>query len=150
MSLLAPVPSVVEERSSDALEWGRLRELVAGFAQSRVGAEWLLGLNPSLDAAWIARQHDLVGEMRRLIAEGAMPALGGLFDPIPLLDRARIVGVSLDPEELRDLLLLVDSIARWQAFIARPPEALAGKLDALTALGGPSSGERLAALAGSD
>jgi hypothetical protein len=57
---------MVEECSCEALEWGRLLELVAGFVHSRVAREWLLGMRPSRDTSWIDQQHNLVSEMRLL------------------------------------------------------------------------------------
>jgi DNA mismatch repair protein MutS2 len=137
----------VEEYSGEALEWGRLLQLVAEFAVSRVAREWLLSLAPARDRNWIEHQHDLVSEMRVLLDKGIVPALGGLFDPTMLTDRARIEGASLEPEEIRDLLLLVDNIAAWQALIAQPPEALAGQLAGLSALSELPPGARLSELA---
>jgi DNA mismatch repair protein MutS2 len=119
---------VVEECSCDALEWGRLLELVASFASSAVAREWLLGMKPSRGTSWIDAQHDLVSEMRLLLGQGVSPALGGLFDPITLTDRARIEGALLEPEEIRNLLFLVDNITTWQELIERPPETLATQL----------------------
>ena len=140
---------MVEECSCEALEWGRLLELVASFVHSRVAREWLLGMKPSRDTAWIDQQHDLVGEMRLLLGQGASPALGGLFDPTKLTDKARIEGASLEPEEIRDLLFLMDNITSWQALIQHPPEALATQLDGLKALSQSPAGAQLARLAGS-
>ena len=140
---------MVEECSCEALEWGRLLELVASFVHSRVAREWLLGMKPSRDTAWIDQQHDLVGEMRLLLGQGASPALGGLFDPTKLTDKARIEGASLEPEEIRDLLFLMDNITSWQALIQHPPEALATQLDGLKALSQLPAGAQLARLAGS-
>jgi len=109
---------MVEECSCEALEWSRLLELVASFVHSRVAREWLLGVKPSRDTTWIDQQHDLVGETRLLLGQGASPALGGLFDPTKLTDKARIEGALLEPEEIRDLLFLMDNITSWQALIA--------------------------------
>jgi DNA mismatch repair protein MutS2 len=139
----------VEECSCEALEWGRLLELVASFVHSRVAREWLLGMKPSRDTAWIDQQHDLVGEMRLLLGQGASPALGGLFDPTKLTDKARIEGAVLEPEEIRDLLFLMDNITSWQALIEHPPEALAAQLDGVKALSQLPAGAQLAGLAGS-
>jgi DNA mismatch repair protein MutS2 len=147
VSLLDPVPSPVAECSCEALEWGRLLELLASFAHSAVAREWLQVLLPSQDAIWIGQQHDLVGEMRLLLRQGAAPALGGLFDPTTLTDKARIQGAVLEPEEIRDLLFLIDNIVTWQALIGRPPEALAGQLGGLTALSHLPADAHLAALA---
>ncbi len=138
---------MVEECSCEALEWSRLLELVASFAHSRVAREWLLAMKPSQETSWINQQHDLVSEMRQLLGQGVSPALGGLFDPTRLTDKARIQGALLEPEEIRDLLFLVDNIATWQALIEHPPEALAGQLDGLTALSQLPPGAQLAQLA---
>jgi DNA mismatch repair protein MutS2 len=138
---------MVEECSCEALEWGRLLELVATFVHSRVTREWLLAMKPSRDASWIEQQHDLVSEMRLMLAQGVSPALGGLFDPTRLTDKARIQGALLEPEEMRDLLFLVDNITTWQALIERPPEAVAGQVPGLQALSEMPTGAQLAQLA---
>jgi dsDNA-specific endonuclease/ATPase MutS2 len=119
---------VVEECSCEALEWSRLLELVASFAHSRVAREWVLAMKPSRDTSWIDRQHDLVSETRLLLGQGVAPALGGLFDPTKLTDKARIQGALLEPEEIRDLLFLMDNITTWQALIESPPDAVAAQV----------------------
>ena len=138
---------MVEECSCEALEWGRLLELVAGFVHSRVAREWLLAMTPSRDPSWIDQQHDLVSEMRLLLGQGVSPALGGLFDPTKLTEKARIEGALLEPEEIRDLLFLVDNITTWQALIERPPESVTAQLDGLKALSQLPAGAQLARLA---
>src|SRR5271156_1484916 len=138
---------MVEECSCEALEWSRLLELVATFVHSRVAREWLLVMKPSRDTAWIDQQRGLASEMRLLLAQGVSPALGGLFDPIRLTDKARIQGALLEPEEIRDLLFLVDNITTWQALIERPPEAVAAQLPGLQALSQLPQGAQLAYLA---
>jgi DNA mismatch repair protein MutS2 len=137
----------VEECSCDALEWGRLLELVASFVHSSVARAWLLAMRPSLDSSWIEQQHDLVSEMRLLLGQGISPSLGGLFDPTTLTNKARIQGALLEPEEIRDLLFLVDNITTWQALIERPPETVATQLAGLKALSELPAGAQLANLA---
>jgi DNA mismatch repair protein MutS2 len=137
----------VEECSCEALEWSRLLELVASFVHSRVAREWVLAMQPSRDSSWIDQQHGLVNEMRLLLVQGGAPALGGLFDPTQLTDKARIQGASLEPEEIRDLLFLVDNIVTWQALIERPPDAVAAQLGGLTALSQLPAEAQLASLA---
>src|ERR1700729_2155348 len=138
---------MVEECSCEALEWSRLLELVASFVHSTVARQWLLAMKPSRDPSWIEQQHDLVSEMRLLLAQGGAPALGGLFDPTRMTDKARIQGSSLEPEEIRDLLFLVDNIVTWQALIERPPEAVAAQLSGLIAMSQLPAGAQLASLA---
>ena len=138
---------MVEECSCDALEWGRLLELVASFVHSSVTREWMLSMKPSRDSSWIEQQHDLVSEMRLLLGQGVSPSLGGLFDPTKLTDRARIQGALLEPDEIRDLLFLVDNITTWQALIDRPPENVATQLAGLKTLSELPAGAQLASLA---
>ena len=137
---------MVEECSCEALEWARLLELVASFAHSSVGRHWLLALMPSRDIAWIDRQHSLSSEMRLLLGQGISPSLGGLFDPTQMTDKARIQGALLEPEEIRDLLFLVDNITTWQALIESPPESVAAQLTGLKALSVLPAGAQLANL----
>jgi DNA mismatch repair protein MutS2 len=137
---------MVEECSCEALEWSRLLELVASFAHSKVTREWLLGMKPSRDPSWIEQQHDLVSEMRSLLGQGVSPALGGLFDPTRMTDKARIQGALLEPEEIRDLLFLMDNITTWQELIESPPEAVAAGLSGLKALSQLPAGAQLAQL----
>jgi DNA mismatch repair protein MutS2 len=146
VSLLEAVPAVVEECSSESLEWGRLLELVASFAHSSVARAWLLAMKPSRDLSWIDRQHTLSSEMRLLLGQGIAPSLGGLFDPTQLTDKARIQGALLEPEEIRDLLFLVDNITTWQALIESPPESVAAQLAGLKALSALPAGAQLANL----
>src|SRR6202012_1730846 len=68
-------------------------------------------------------------------------------DPTGLTDKARIQGALLEPEEIRDLLFLVDNITTWQALIERPPETVAPQLVGLKALSELPAGAQLAALA---
>ncbi|HEX3940448.1 MAG TPA: endonuclease MutS2 [Acidobacteriaceae bacterium] len=149
MSLLDPIPSLVEELSGQALEWPRLQELVAGFAISGCAREWLRQMQPSTSMEWIAGEHGLIREMRMLLKETAPPAIVGLFDPESTIGRAAIPGATLEPEELRELLPLLDTIAAWQEF--RPPEGLAAETAGVMALVSASSvggtNGRVAALA---
>ncbi len=85
--------------------------------------------------------------MRLLLGQGISPSLGGLFDPTQLTDKARIQGALLEPEEIRDLLFLVDNITAWQALIESPPENVAAQLTGLKALSALPAGAQLANLA---
>ena len=81
-----------------------------------------------------------------MLREGAAPPSRGLFDPSKLAGKARIAGACLEPEEIRDLLLLIDTITAWNALIERPPEALAARLPGLTALSQLPPGAQLPSL----
>ncbi len=134
MALLDPIPMSVEHADYAALEWEPLLRLVGGFAASPVGREAILGLVPSTDEAWIARQHALTGEMRLLVEEQVWIALGGLFDPTELASKARIPEAALEAGELQAVARLAHDVAAWQALLREPPARLAGRLDGLIGL----------------
>jgi DNA mismatch repair protein MutS2 len=147
MALLDPAPRPVAELSRAALEWDRLLELVSGYAVSAVARDWLLALAPATDRAWLDGQHALVAEASALLAAGAAIPLGGLFDPAPLLERAAIAGVALEPGEVHSLLALMDDVAAWRALLGAPPESLPGGLPALSAVSAGALSACIAALA---
>ncbi len=118
MSLFAPIPSPVLELSASTLEWSRLLSLVQGFATATVTKEWFQQVQPSSDRNWIEGRHSLVDEAGGLLAHNVSPSLGGLVDPEILLDKSRIPGAALDPEEIRSLLSLIDDLASWQQTLA--------------------------------
>lgn len=126
------IPRLVSDCSRSALEWDRFLELLGGYAQSGLGRNWILGLGPSTDAGWIAREHSRVEEMRTLLAgDGGVPGLGGLFDPSDLLAKAQIEGVALEAEEIRSAAALAELIVAWAGLLSVPPRNLEDKLPEL-------------------
>ncbi|HEX4032716.1 MAG TPA: Smr/MutS family protein [Terracidiphilus sp.] len=134
MSLIDPIPSPVAHADLAALEWEPLLALVSGFASSSVGRQAILALLPSVDEQWIARQHQLTGELRLLLAEQVSIPLGGLFDPTQLAAKARIPDAALEAAELQSIARLAHDVAAWQALLGDPPARLAGKLPGLIEL----------------
>ncbi len=134
MALLEPIPLPVENADLAALEWEPLLALVAGFAASPVGRSAILELRPSTDEDWIARQHQLTGEVRLLLDEQVSIPLGGLFDPTQLAAKAQIPGAALEASELQSIARLANDVASWQALLQSPPARLTGKLPSLSQL----------------
>jgi DNA mismatch repair protein MutS2 len=132
MPLLDPIPSPVEHADSAALEWELLLTLVGGFASSPIGRQAILALWPSTDESWIALQHQLVAELRLMLAEQISIPLGGLFDPTTIADKSRIPGAALEAAEFQAVARLANDIASWQSMLQSPPARLAGKLPALS------------------
>jgi DNA mismatch repair protein MutS2 len=133
MPLLDPIPSPVEHADSAALEWDLLLALVGGFASSTIGRQAVLSLWPSTDESWIGLQHQLVAELRLMLAEQISIPLGGLFDPTIVADKARIPGAALDAAEFQSIARLANDVASWQSLLQSPPARLAGKLPGLSA-----------------
>ncbi|HET7099968.1 MAG TPA: endonuclease MutS2, partial [Terriglobia bacterium] len=137
MALTRSIPGRVSDCNWSALEWDRLLELLAGYAQSQVGRSRLLELAPSTDADWIAREHTLVDEVHLLLGgDGGLPALAALFDPSDLLAKARIEGVALESEEIRSVATLAEVIAAWADLVRTPPGDLGDRLPRLRELFG--------------
>jgi DNA mismatch repair protein MutS2 len=140
MALLDPIPSVVVNTDSTALEWEPLLALVAGFVASPVGRAAILAFRPSTDEAWITRQHQLTGEVRLLLEEQVSIPLGGLFDPTQLADKARIPDAALEASELQAVARLANDIAAWQSLLQTPPARVVGRLPGLSSLSSILSG----------
>jgi DNA mismatch repair protein MutS2 len=132
MPLLDPIPSPAEHADYAALEWEPLLALVAGYAASPVGRAALLDLKPSTDEPWIARQHQLTGEIRLALEEQVSIPLGGLFDPTQHAAKAQIAGAALEAAELQAVARLANDVAAWQSLLQSPPARLAGKLPGLS------------------
>jgi DNA mismatch repair protein MutS2 len=140
MPLLDPIPSPVLDADFAALEWEPLLGLVAGFAASPVGRDAILSLRPSIDEEWIARQHQLTGEVRLLLTEQISIPVGGLFDPTQHAAKAQIPGAALEANELQAVARLANDVASWQSLLQMPPARLVGKLPGLSALSGALTG----------
>ena len=118
MSLLPIIPSPLAETSALALEWPRLREGIAAKAVSPLGRAFTLALEPSTDLSWITAQQQRTSEMRTFLAEGGSFDFHGLFDPAPLLEKARITGSALEPLEILALLNVVERVAAWRNLLS--------------------------------
>ena len=120
VSLLPNIPLPLVEASSVALEWPRLRELIAGHATSPLGRAWVQTLEPCADWAWIEAQQQRTGEIRDLLTGGGSFEFHGLFDPTDLLEQARLEGVALEALEINALLTVVERIAAWRTLMISP------------------------------
>jgi DNA mismatch repair protein MutS2 len=120
VSMLPNISSPLAEASSVALEWPRLRELIAGHAASPLGRAWVLELEPCADQAWIDAQQQRTGEIRDLLTGGGSFEFHGLFDPTDLLDQARLEGAALEAQEINALLMVVERVAAWRALLISP------------------------------
>ena len=117
VSLLPNIPSQLAESSSDALEWPRLREHIAGHAASPLGRAWTLALEPCSDAIWIDTQQQRTAEVRDLLTGGGTFDFHGLFDPTERLEQARIEGTALEALDINSLLHVIERVAAWRALL---------------------------------
>ena len=129
--------SPLRELSAAALEWDRLRDYLAGRTQSPLGRARVAALEPTRDLQVIERGQQLTAELRLFLGTGGSFGFSGLFDANTLLDKARIPDAALEPLELRRIAELAEHIADWRQLVAEPPESIADRWPAVTALSQP-------------
>jgi DNA mismatch repair protein MutS2 len=117
-------PEPLARSSSRVLEFEQLRDLVRGYATSPLGHARVNALEPTTDRDWIERQHRLTAEIRQYLKSGARFEFGGLLDVTKLLDKARIQGASLEPNDLRDILAVADRADEWTAIARNAPSTM--------------------------
>ena len=119
-ALLPSIPFPLAESSAQALEWPRLRDHIASRTSSPLGRAWVLGLEPSSDLTWIDQQQQRTAEIRTMLTRGGSFSFSGLFDPTPLLEKARIEGSALESLEILHLLDVVEHVAAWSNLLNPP------------------------------
>src|SRR5205807_5753104 len=118
------VPSPLQHSSSRVLEFTHFRDVLGAYVSSPLGKARVAQLEPSLDRAWINHQQQLADESRRFYSAGGRFEFTGLFDAHNLLAKARIPGATLEIEQIRDLVLLVDKASEWREMALHPPDAV--------------------------
>jgi DNA mismatch repair protein MutS2 len=122
--LKSMVPSPLQHSSSRVLEFDHFRDVLGAYVSSPLGKARVAQLEPSLDRAWINQQQQLADESRRFYVAGGRFDFAGLFDAHNLLAKARIPGATLEIEQIRDLVLLVDKSSEWREMALHPPDAV--------------------------
>src|ERR1051326_1602713 len=118
------VPSPLQHSSARVLEFTHFRDFLSAYVSSPLGKAKVSQLEPSLDRAWINHQQQLADESRRFYSAGGRFDFTGLFDAHNLLAKARIPGATLEIEQIRDLVLLVDKSSEWREMALHPPDAV--------------------------
>jgi len=110
--------------SARLLEFDSLRDLLSGYAASDLGRTRLERLAPSTEVSWIQSQQRLTSEVREFRRAGGSFNFSGLIDISKILEKARISGVALDPEEIVKVITLVDRAAEWREIAFNPPQGM--------------------------
>jgi DNA mismatch repair protein MutS2 len=118
------VPQPLQHSSARVLEFTHFRDVLGAYVSSPLGKALLAQLEPSADRAWIARQQQLADEARRFYFAGGRFDFSALFDAHTLLAKAKIPGATLEIEQIRDLVLLVDKAAEWRELALHPADAV--------------------------
>lgn len=88
------------ESSLKALEFDKLRDILANLAVSEAGRERITAISMSKSIAWVRAELSRVEEIRNFYERGGSFASGGLKDIRPYLHKASVQGSVLTPEEL--------------------------------------------------
>ena len=119
------------------VEWDEVRALLAREADTAMGQELALTLEPRTDpdAARLALAETREG--RQALAEAGPPPWGALPDPRPSLERARTPGTILEGAELIALVPLIEAGGRLRAYgrgVASVAPGLAARFSRLPSL----------------
>src|SRR5437016_3512064 len=93
---------LMDEHTLELLEFGKVRELLAGYAACSLGKELARALEPSTDAEKVRAELALVSEMVDALGAGQAPPFGGLHD-IRLTVRRAAIGAALTAEQLLEV-----------------------------------------------
>jgi len=120
--------------SSRVFEFDALRDLVGTYAVSPLGRARVAQLVPSADRSWIENQQQLATEIREFRRASGRFEFSGLLDIQKSIDKARIQGSTLEPAEIRDVVLVVDRAAEWREIALNPPAAMPSDWQAVRTL----------------
>jgi DNA mismatch repair protein MutS2 len=93
---------MMDSHTLELLEFGKVRELLAGYAACSLGKELAQQLEPDTNADEIRTDLSLVTEMAEAISLGQAPPFGGLHD-VRLLVRRAAIGSMLTAEQLLEV-----------------------------------------------
>lgn len=123
----------MDAHTLELLEFDKVRELLAGYAASSLGADLARQIEPGTDAATIRRELALTTEMATALGLGQSPPFAGLHD-VRLVARRAAIGTMLTPEQLLEVaesLACTGAIYRYRMRIA---EHLAGLIELLAGI----------------
>jgi DNA mismatch repair protein MutS2 len=92
----------MDAHTFELLEFGKVRDLLAGYAASSLGKELARQIEPGTDAERIRTELALVTEMVGALGQGQTPPFGGLHD-VRLLARRAAIGAMLTAEQLLEI-----------------------------------------------
>lgn len=104
-------------RSAEVLEFPKVRDLLATYAESSLGRELALGLTPLGDLGQIRNEQALLAEMIDAVSVDIGPPVQRLKD-VRLLVRRAAIGAQLDAGqllEIAEVLLVTGAIFRWRS-----------------------------------
>lgn len=123
----------MDSHTLELLEFDKVRELLAGYAASSLGADLARQIEPSTDASHIRRELALTTEMVAALSLGQTPPFAGLHD-VRLVARRAAIGTMLTADQLLavgESLACTGAIYRYRMRLA---EHLAGLIEMLAGI----------------
>ncbi|HLW63940.1 MAG TPA: DNA strand exchange inhibitor protein, partial [Gemmataceae bacterium] len=111
----------MDAHTLELLEFGKVRELVAGYTASSLGKELARLIEPMSDLQRIRAEQDLVSEMVDVLGSSQLPPFGGLHDVRLTLRRAAI-GAMLSAEQLLEVAETLNCTGAMYRYRMRLPE----------------------------
>jgi DNA mismatch repair protein MutS2 len=121
----------MDQHTFELLEFGKVRELLAGYAACSLGKEMARQVEPSTDADAIRTELAQVTEMVEALAMGQMPPFGGLHD-VRLLARRAAIGSMLTAEQLLEVAETLTCTGNMYRYRMRLDERFQRLMDLLT------------------
>ncbi len=104
------------------LEFDRIQDILKRYALSPLGQSEIEGLTILTEPDQIQPLLNCTTEMSALIREKGRPSLQGSSEIRPLLDRVRVVGSCLNPEELLDVSEVIRNAQALKQYMKNVPE----------------------------
>jgi DNA mismatch repair protein MutS2 len=108
----------MDEATARILEFGKIRDLLAGVTVTAPGAELARALHPLPGREAVAQALAQTAEMCRLLEDRGRPPLGGSADLRPLLRELDLEGAFLAPEDLLAVLFSLDATADCRRYFS--------------------------------
>src|SRR5947209_3814992 len=122
---------LMDAHTLELLEFGKVRDLLAGYAACSLGKELARQVEPSTDPDRVRAELDLVSEMADALGEGLTPPFGGLHD-VRLLARRAAIGSLLTAEQLLELADTLACTGNMFRYRMRLPERYQRLIELLT------------------
>jgi DNA mismatch repair protein MutS2 len=121
---------LMDAHTLDLLEFGKVRELLAGYGACSLGKELARQLEPSTDADALRAEIALVSEMVDALGGGQVPPFAGLHD-VRLTVRRAAIGAALSIEELLEIAETCTCTGHVYRYRMRLPERLGRLIELL-------------------
>jgi DNA mismatch repair protein MutS2 len=94
----------LDENALIALEFPRVLQLLSAETATPPGTALALEVQPCADPVEVERENHLTAEATRYLQQHGNLPFGTLTDPLPLIDRLKLDGTTLEPPDIIELL----------------------------------------------